>query len=327
MGAGMKAVNLTLPNNFGIHSITESIKRVEELVTSVVSLTFFTRNQNLGRVLLVTLAILSPRTASFGILGLLLTYGASFAVSRNETQRISGVFGLNGWYLGLACAYFYPDNRLSIFMLAGLSPVCAFASVVMERFLRLWGLHQLVLPYVIAIWFVQLLSLANPELKLIVPAGESFSSHSHLILLLVGSLKGYGQIFLQDDIRFSIAILAVLGGFRILPFWNLILAPILATTVSLLVLGPHWAISSGLTSFGAIMLGAAFDKKYITLTTAQFLILIGVSGLLEIVAIQIAGFFHLFALSAGYVGSFWIASLATESTKVDTRELDSGVPW
>ncbi|MCX6117582.1 MAG: urea transporter [Proteobacteria bacterium] len=299
----------------------------EIIVSKAVALSFFATNINLGRWMIAAAAIAAPRHTAFGILGISGMSVVSDLLSKNDTLKNTGMFTLNGWFLGLAIASFYPANELAFVLLMGLSFVAGMSIIVLDRFLRNWDLPQLVLAYVIAIWTIQLLSMYNPMLSLAIAPSTELAIQNPALTIMLGSAKGFGQIFFQNNVAFSVVIFAILAKFRVMPVWALIAAPISATSLAYLVAGNHWAVTSGLTSFSAILLVAAFQAKFVSPTWTQLGVVVVFSGLFELIALQLAVKFNIFALSAAYVGVIWIVKLLTETTRPVKKETSISMPW
>ncbi len=305
-----------------------SLFKIERLVSTTMAQIFFSSNQLLGRMLLLVVGIFAPRVAAFGIIGLLAVEWSSGFFSGNEKLRRDGLFALNGIFLGFACSSFFPTNGIAFVAIVGLALVCGLFVVIFDRCLRVWNLPLMVMPYVSAMWCLQAISQLNPELSFAMdpftPNGTEFFPMMNSVL---GAIKGYGQIFFQDNLPLSFAILTVLSLFSSLSFGSLLSIPIGSAILSRLVVGPHWAVDSGLCSFAGILIWAAFKANTISPRLRQMLVLIAVSGPIELISIHVMKVFGLFSLSFGYVLVVWGGKLAEETQKISTTESKATMPW
>ena len=302
--------------------------RVERLIAGTIAQTFFSSNPALGRAILLALAIVAPRLTALGCLGLLLGDVSGKFISRNEKIRSSGLFALNGWYFGMSAASFIASGKMAGLVIAGFSPACAVFVVALDRFLRTWDLPVLVLPYVLSSWCVQLLSRLNPELAFhVAPSLPDIAGLSAYASLGIGALRGFGQIFFQDNLLFSAAVVGILIWFNRGQALALIIAALVPTMTGYLTLGHHWAWESGLCSFGGILIWAARREQALSVTPSQYGALILFSGIAELIALQWAAGAGVFSLSLSYVVLIWMGKLVCETEKAQKSLGPVSMPW
>jgi urea transporter len=213
------------------------------------------------------------------------------------------------WFLGLASATFFAVGPgLAVSLLLGGSLVAAL-SIVMHRVLATWDVPVFIGPYVPAFW---LLWSALPTfswgtvavLPLVAPAPAS-----PLLLILLGGLRGIGQIFFLPNaaVGVGLAVAASIADRRLGP-------AMVATSVASVGIGylagvPGWQVEQGLTGFTAALIAAAAVRGFVGLGWAAVAITVVTSPFLEVAALRLAGAVGLHALSAAYIGLVWTFAL------------------
>ncbi len=304
-----------------------SVLELEKQIAGALAQVFFSTDVRLGRALLVIVAAFAPRAAAAGIAGILLCLVTGRQLSQNRQIQESSLVALNGWYLGLACATFLPNARVLAMAMLGLSPVCVLLSLAMGPLLRTWDLPLVVLPYVVTVWQAQILGFYNPALAFVADSSNLATSVDVPVAIALGTLKSFGQIFFQESAAFSAAVLALLAVLLGRRVWLMLVAAFVATTIAHLVLGQHWLLGSGLTGFGAALLIAASQERFVALTHRQQLLLTCIAGVLEVVAVHLAGTVHLFALSSSYIAILWLGRLISESRSSSQQDSIVSMPW
>ena len=246
------------------------------------------------------------------IAGLLVSVLARLTAERLRAARgllETGLIELNGWFLGLACAsYFDAGPGLAVAVLLG-GPLVAAFSIVLHRVLATWDLPLTLGPYLPAFWLLWCALARLPwvhaaALPVMPPPPES-----GILFVILGGLRGIGQIFFIPDARVGIAIaLAVsIADWRIGP--AMIAASVASVGVGYVAAVPGWQTGLGLAGFTPALVAAAALSRFAGLGRLAVGVAIVASPLIEIAAIRLAGAAGLYALSAPYVGFVWVFAL------------------
>jgi urea transporter len=305
-------------------SLFESVIGLEKIISSAFADTFFSQKIWLGRLLAGLLLFFQTKFFIFGCLGALASEWFGRQLSKNKTLQKSRLFALNGLFVGLSTSSFLADPAKTFIAVLALALVSSLATIVCQRLLKTWDLPLLVLPYCLSFWFMQLLSHQSKIFQLTVDNQTSVIDGSVMSRLGASSLSGFGQIFFSANWHVGASVAIALTIFQPKQVAAILCSAVLPSLVAYLCLGNHWAIDSGLTSFSGILLFQAYRAGVISVSESHIWILIGLSGLLEAVTLNIGQTMGVFALSASYIAVFWIAKLS-EEVKPGKKENSSAI--
>lgn len=273
-----------------------------------ISQTFFVSNPWAGLAGVAVVAVASPRLA---LAGLFVSVFARWTGERLRAANAfldTGLIELNGWFLGLACAsYFDVGPGLFVAVLIG-GPLAAAFAIVLQRVLATWDLPLLMGPYLPAFWLLWVALSGLPWVHAaalpVMPPPES-----PLSLVLLGGLRGIGQIFFLPDARVGVAMaLAVSIADRRIGA-AMVVASTASVGVGYLAGAPLWHTELGLAGFTPALVAAAAFFRFAGLGPVAVAAAIVASPFIEIVATRLAGAAGLYALSAGYVVFVWVFAL------------------
>lgn len=301
------------------HAMKDILNRLGADMASV----FFSVDHRLGAGLWIVVVLVNPRMAIFAALGCVLTRELSKAYSANLTSSNGALMGLNGIFVGLAAAAFYPAWRDAAIATIALAPLCVIAVIASDRALRVWGLPILVLPYCVALWTLQLFAQEFPAFALTMPASTLEYSPPGIAGALLGGLAGFGQILFNGSLAAGIGIILVFAIREPRSTPPLIASALVPSIVAWGLVGNHWIVTTGLASFPGILLYRAHQARFVETTRSQCVVLIALSGLLEIVVVRLLGHAGLVALSTSYVAIAWIAHWSTETHAAKTSEVET----
>ena len=307
--------------------ITTTLRSLERTISLAFAGTFFSGDMTFGRVMAASLLILHTRYSLIGCAGALLTEWVSHSLTKNKSLLGSGIIPLNGLFMGLAVAAFFPDALTAAACVAALSVVTSLATIISQRVLKTWDLPVLVLPYCLAFWFLQFIASQSAVLKLTIDQAAVISPDHPAAKLLSGSLAGFGQIFFAGNLWASGAVALVLLAFHRRSWSGILLAAVLPAAIARMCLGSHWGIDSGLMSFGGVLLFQAASSGAVSLPRGTLWILIGLSGLVEAMSLKLASTQGLFALSGSYILIAWTAKLCEEVKHARQDSKSSLMNW
>jgi urea transporter len=290
----------------------EIVSRAGQVVVrqvAAIGQTFFVYNPWVGFIGIVVLAVAAPHLAIAGILASVIARFTAERVGASRAFLGTGLAELNGWFVGLACATFFAVGPgLAVSLLVGGSLVAAL-SIVMHRVLATWGVPVFIGPYVPAFWLLWSALPTFPwcevaALPLVPPAPDS-----PLLLVLLGGLRGVGQIFFLPNaaVGAGLAVAASIADRRLGPV--MVAASVASVGIGYLGGVPGWQVEQGLAGFTAALAAAAALRRFAGIGWAAVVIIVVTSPFLEVAALRLAGALGLPALSAAYIGLVWTFAL------------------
>lgn len=272
--------------------------------------TFFVDHPWPGLLVLVSVAAAAPKLAVAGLLASALARCVAAACSAPEGLRQSGQIELNGWFVGLACATFYPIGPALATALALGAGLTAVVAIVLDRVLRTWALPLVIAPYVPAFWIVwsALAGLPWAATSMTTTPGLAPVSSPGLLVLVAG-LRGLGQIFFVPNaaVGLCVAVAASMRDGRVGPF--MVLASTASVALGHFVGTPAWQVDQGLAGFTPALIVAGAMTGFIGGGVGVVLVTIVASPFLEAAAVRVAGALSLPALSLTYVAIVWTVAL------------------
>jgi urea transporter len=273
---------------------------------AAISLTFFIYSAWAGLLGVAVVAAASPLLA---LAGLLASVVARVVADRAGAPRAfldTGLIELNGWFVGLACGTFYAFG-LGWCVAVVLGGTLAL-SIALHRVLATWDVPLLVGPYVPAFWVVW---SALSSLTWTKTAALPTFSHgpSALWLVLLGGLRGMGQIFFLPNaaVGVALAVVASIGDRRLGP--AMLLASMASVAIGYAVGTPAWQVEQGLAGFTPALLAAAYLRGFAGIGWVGVMVGVVLGPFLEAAALHLAGAVGVHALSATYVGLVWTFAL------------------
>lgn len=150
----------------------------------------------------------APRLAMLAFLAAILSYLFALYLGYEKDKLDAGLYGFSPVLIGIAAGVFFTGiNSLIVCILGCL--LCLFLTPLINRQAEKNQVPGLTLPFIVTTWLLILLSGSNR--LFFVPGGgslyESMNEFSSELLFPDLLLKGFGEIFLLDDISASIMIL------------------------------------------------------------------------------------------------------------------------
>lgn len=308
-------------------SIYRALCSLEKTVCLAVANTFFSDRILLGRLVAVVLLILQARLFVFGSLGAILTEWAGHRFSQNKSLQTSRIFGLNGFFIGLAASTFLTGFLPAVIAVLLLSAITSIIVIVSHRLLKTWDLPLLVLPYCISFWMMQLLSQESHVFKLTVSTPPVLADSVDLLTLANAMLLSFSQIFFSANWVVGSMIAAILIALDPKRTIEITISALFPNFVAYLCVGQHWAILSGLTGFSGVLLLQAHRNGFLTISHAKLWAFVGFSGLFEVIVLKFLKVQGIFALSASYVVIYWLAKLSEEVRQAKVEKGSAIMTW
>ena len=294
----------------------QGVLKQEKLIHATIADTFFTESLTLGRLISILTVIWSPWSWILGVFSIIGSHQLSEAFTNHKTLRKSRLFALNGWFLGLAAANCIGSWRVGLVGILAMAPICVIATVASHRFLKTWNLPVIVLPYSVSFWIFQLATKNVSGVNFSYLTPQTLGDVHFAQQILMSCLLGFGQIFFCPDLHFSALVLSAILITMGRQSLHIVIGAVVPTLLATLVAGTsHWAVTSGLTSFGGILLSCAYHSGFTEVSKIQYMLLLLISGVLEIATVNVAGVFGLYGLSAGFVILLWVSALCVETRR------------
>jgi urea transporter len=277
--------------------------------------TFFVGSPWTGLVGAATVAFAAPIHAFAALATCVVARWTGVRAGASRALLDSGIIELNGWFMGLACAAFLDRGPgLAAAILAG-GPLVAAFTIAMQRFVATWNLPLLVGPYMPAFWLLWAAVSGLPWVHPVVPSAVPLPDWPPLAIL-VGGLRGVGQIFFVPDVRvgLALALASSLRDWRVGP--AMLAASIASVGLGYLAGAPTWQTEQGLAGFTPAMVTAAALSRFGGMSYPAVGIAILAGPFLEAAALRICGSIGIYALSASYVGFVWTCALVRPVRKV-----------
>ncbi|HXD40516.1 MAG TPA: urea transporter [Ramlibacter sp.] len=298
-----------------------------------VSQSVFQQNGYTGLIVLCGVFLGSPPVGLAALLGLIASTLAAWGIGAERALILSGVYGFNGFFAGLALSSFFSPNP-ALWIIVALTGALTTA---VHWFAGPTRLPLLSAPFVCALWLIlpPLMLLAGVFAPAQIPAPglgarlladsartwtEQFASgpSSAGMVLLNGTLRGIGQIFFQDD---PLAGLIVLFGLLLNSSRAALLAAAGALTGSLTALLVGMADSAvfhgyyGFNSALSALAVATLIGKPGWRTPAAALLCAVVAAIATAAMIPLLRPAGLPALSAPFCAASWVFLLAMQERR------------
>lgn len=287
-----------------------AVRRAGQFHVAAIGQTFFVENWVTGIAAIGVLAITAPRLA---LCGLIVSIAARLAAGRIGAPRdllATGLVELNGWFFGLACGTFFtPGAGLCVALVVG-GPLVAAAAIAMRRLLATWDLPMFVGPYMPAFWLAFAAIAAFPWAQpAVLSASASSTVMSPALVIVLGGLRGLGEIFFVPDARVGLALAAVVSIADRRLGVCMIAASIAAVAIGYAAGAPAWQVEQGLAGFAPALTAAAALRGFAGVGRVAVAIAIVTGALLEAGALRITGGLGLYALSSSYLVIVWGTAL------------------
>ena len=292
--------------------MTEAVgwaRRVVVRQLAAIGQTFFVYNPWVGLAGIVVLAAAAPHLAIAGVIVSVIARVTAERIGASRAFLGTGLAELNGWFLGLACATFFavgPGLAVSL-LLGGL--LIAMIAIAMYRVLAAWDVPLVIGPYVPAFWLLWSGLTSFPWGKAAVLAPVPPPPTSPLLLVLLGGLRGVGQIFFLPNaaVGAGLALAASIADPRL--GLAMVAASVASVGIGYLAGTPMWQVETGLAGFTAALIAAAALRRFAGLGWITVTITVVTIPFLEAAALRLAGAVGMHALSAPYVCLIWTFAL------------------
>jgi urea transporter len=292
--------------------VAEVVTRSRRVVVrhfSAIGQAFFAYNPWVGLAGLVIVAVAAPRLAVTGLLLSVLARLVASAAGASPSFLATGLVELNGWFLGLACGTFFAmgPGLAAAIVLGGI--LVAPISIAMHRVLVTWDVPLVIGPYVPVFWILWGGLTATSWSRAAVLPAVPPTPASPLLLVLLGGLRGVGQIFFLPNAVAGVALAVAASIADIYLGAAMIAASVAAVGVAYLAGLPIWQVETGLAGFTAALIAAAARCRFAGVGWMAVIITVVTIPFLEAAALKIAGAIGIHALSAPYVALIWIFAL------------------
>lgn len=270
---------------------------------------FFVYDPWVGVTAVLVLSVAAPHLAVAGMIGSVVARVTAGGVGASPAFLDTGLAELNGWFLGLACATFFAvGSGLAVSLLLG-GVLVALISIVMHRVLATWDVPLVIGPYVPAFWLLWSALTTFPWGKVAVLPSVPPPPGSPLLLVLLGGLRGVGQIFFLPNaaVGMGLAAAASIADRRL--GVAMLGASVAAVGVGYLAGTPAWQVETGLAGFTAALIAAAAVRRFAGIGWAAVTITVVTIPFLEAAALRLAAAVGVHALSAPYVWLVWTFAL------------------
>jgi urea transporter len=245
----------------------------------------FINNPVSGLLLLLALLLQSPAMGLLAALGVAAANLTARLIGADQGVRRNGIHGFNGALVGAAVAAFAsleaPGSLTGWLLLVVLG--AALTTLVLESLGR-WlvsrfGLPPLTLPFCLVTWLLLALAMALPAtgLAFAPPAPAALAPTS--LLLPLGVLRGFGQVFLCPSLATSALVLAAVAVAS--PLAALLgLAGGLSSSLTALAMGMDpLAVGQGLGSYNGVLCAIAIGGIFHALApTSALMALLTAAG-------------------------------------------------
>ena len=271
--------------------------------------TFFVYNAWVGLAAILVLAVAAPHLAIAGTIASVIARIVAVRVGALPTFLDTGLVELNGWYLGLACATFFAVGPgLAVAVLLG-SVLVVLTAIAMHRVLAAWDIPLVIGPYMPTFWLTWSALTTFAWGKVAVLPAVPPAPDSPLLLVLLGGLRGVGQILFLPNAAAGLALAAVASMADRWLGLAMVAASVAAVGVGHVAGTPAWQVETGLAGFTAALIAAAAVRRFAGIGMMAAVITVLTIPFLEVAAVRLAGVLGVHALSAPYVGLVWLFSL------------------
>lgn len=245
----------------------------------------FINNPLSGLLLLLALLLQSPAMGLFAALGVAAANLTARLIGADRGVRRNGIHGFNGALVGAAVAAFAsleaPASLAGWLLLLVLG---AGLTTVLVESLGRWlvsrvGLPPLTLPFCLVTWLLLALALALPATGLAFAAPAPAALEPASLLLPLGVLRGFGQVFLCPSLATSALVLAAVAVAS--PLAALLgLAGGLVSSLTALAMGMDpLAVGQGLGSYNGVLCAIAIGGIFHALApTSALMALLTAAG-------------------------------------------------
>jgi urea transporter len=292
-------------------------RRVVVRQLAAIGQTFFVYDPWAGLAAILVLGVAAPHLAIAGMIASVVARVTAEGMEASTAFLDTGLTELNGWFLGLACATFFAVGPgLAVALLVG-GVLVAMISIVMYRVLATWDVPLVIGPYMPAFWLLwsglTTFSWGKVAVLPVVPPPPA----SPLLLVLLGGLRGVGQIFFLPNaaVGVGLAVAASIANRRL--GVAMVGTSVAAVGMGYLIGTPLWQVETGLAGFTAALIAAAALHRFAGIGWAAVIVTVVTIPFLEVAALRLAGALGVHALSAPYVWLVWTFALVRRSRDVD----------
>lgn len=223
----------------------------------------FINNPVSGLLLLLALLLQSAAMGLFAALGIAAANLTARLIGAERSTRRNGIHGFNGALVGAAAAAFASlETPVSLAGWVLLVVLGAALTTLLVESLGRWlvrrvGLPPLTLPFCLVTWLMLAVAMALPATGLALAASAPADLAPAPLLLLLGVLRGFGQVFLCPSLATATLVLAAVAAAS--PLAALLgLAGGLASSLTALAMGMDpSAVAMGLGSYNGVLCAIA----------------------------------------------------------------------
>lgn len=298
-----------------------------------VSQSVFQQNGYTGLVLLFGVFLSSPWLGLAAVLGLLTSTSVAWAIGAERGLILSGVYGFNGFFAGLALASFLNPNLWLWMIVAIAGALSAALMYALQRLLGRIRLPALSAPFVCVLWLILITVMQVGHLahaqgpvagigeRLLTDAARAWTDRftngqDTASILLNGTLRGISQIFYQDDLVAGVIILLGLLANSTRAAMLAAAGSLTGALIALLIGAADPAVFHGLYGFNsalsALAVGTIIIRKPGWQTLIAALLCAALAALATGAMIPLSRSAGLPALSAPFCLSSWIFLLALQ---------------
>src|SRR5215475_4353677 len=292
--------------------VTEVLARSRRAVVrhlSAIGQALFAYNPWVGLAGIVILAVVAPHLAVTGLLLSVVARLVASAVGASPAFLATGLVELNGWFLGLACGTFFAvgPGLAAAILLGGIliSPI----SIAMHRVLSAWDVPLVIGPYIPVFWILWSGLTATSWTRAAALPTVPPTPASPVLLVLLGGLRGVGQIFFLPNAAAGVALAAAASIADVYLGVAMIAASVASVGVGYLAGLPLWQVETGLAGFTAALVAAAARCRFAGIGWIAVVITVITIPFVEAAALKLGSALGVHALSAPYVALIWIFAL------------------
>jgi len=290
---------------------------------SDLSQTFFIGNPSYGALLFFGVLIFSPVPAISGLIAGLISTAYGRHLKPNKLLFDSGLFGMNGFFVGLGLASLMQIDWVTPLWIAVAALVTAVFVLFTYRILLNWQFPVLVLPYalvVLILWSIHPQSDRLTPRTVGVPVPQDLASS-----LALGIPNSFSEIFYQSNPYLGGALMLFLLTTGRGLFLHAVAGSILANTVAAALGLSRPLLANGYWGFSGILVAIALGVGYRGMEKSLVAIAVVASVLMMAAMTTVFGYLGLMPLGLPYLCVVWIflavASRQPKREPMPVREL------
>ena len=319
VSSGAKCMDFILKNHISLHPgmkrIANTVVLEVQKVFKGISSTFYIESPLLGLGFAILVAVVNWQMALMGLGAAVISHAVRFSLCRDKVLLQSGLFALNGWFLGLSMVFLFEPSAYLWGTLIPMAVFNAWMTVAAHKLLKAFDLPILVLPYLLAVWMFVLFVQSSGVVTFRDLAVGLVGGEQGVLTGVQSYLIGFGQIFFMENAFAGAGLIALLALFQ-KPLDTLKVAGVAAFALMFakLIGVPQWQLSGGLPLFSAALLcqgnlRACLRGNFWVVAVVAVLL----SGFLEAVSLRWGSVVGLPGLSLSYILLAWLTQLTAQN--------------